>query len=751
MRELLGKIGRFCESHVEKLVLVVVCFVCAWLFFTRVIFSPNGVDYDGKTFSPGQIDKYVQSQAEDLRNPLRGTGTGAQGKSYVSKKTGPIDPNDPVVAEVFVGRPKPQSFLELLESPLAFMASDDTVVARNDPRRDLLRPRYGLPRIGPVTDVAVSYFRATAYVPLTQVTSETTYDQVETEPNDIDLVTVEAKFDMAELYRQFGAYFNGTEVEKEAWRDPCLADPTFGAVQLQRQQLRADGNWSDWVEVPRSRVEADRQLFTVLEKVQDLPPGGVKVRQMNFDSKLTTMALLQPQSYQIASAEEDWFPPSFYGKFKDLQRKVEADKKRKEREEQRDRQGTTTGRRRDNLTTGGAAGDRTTATRGRRRDTTTGMGTGAGGPSAYGGARDPRGARGRTRNRPGQMTDPTMPGAGTARRGRTRRSPADQGYDMGAAYGGGYAPDGNMQLEPTTDEAYYEFAEAMMTYATDLSKEKDPLLFWALDDTAEPGGVYRYRIRLGVFNPVAGTDELIERDMDKKDQVILWSEFSDITGAVEIPRRLYFFAKDVQEKTKTATVEVARYALGYWRTEDFRVQVGEVIGEEKEPEPDEEKDRRSALRAGGGRITGGGRDMMGAGPYGGAGAYGGMAGMYPSMTPKDETMPDIIDYRTNTVLVDLVTVNDWGPDLRPRVYHDMLYTADGVEIQHMPVSTKNWSKNLLATYDDIRVSKRKERQPFRSFSSQRGRGRGGMDGMNPYGGQYDMMGGGGSPYGPGMR
>ena len=121
------------------------------------------------------------------------------------------------------------------------------------------------------------------------------------------------------------------------------------------------------------------------------------------------------------------------------------------------------------------------------------------------------------------------------------------------------------------------------------------------------------------------------------------------------------------------------------------------------------------------------------------------------MTPKDETLPDIIDYRTNAVLVDLVTVNDWGPDRRPRVYHDMLYTDDGVEIRHMPVNTKNWSKNLLATYDDIRVSKRKERQPFRAFQQSRTRGRGGMDGMNPYGGEgYDMMGGGG-PYGPGRR
>jgi len=747
MRELLGKIGRFCENHVEKLVLVIVCLVCAWLFFTKVIFSPNGVPYDGKTFSPSQIDKYIQTKADDLRASSMGSASGGQEKGYVSKITGPIDPNDPVVAEVFVGRPKPRSFLEVLQSPLAFMTSGDAVVAQKTTRRGPELPRYSLPRVGSVTDVAVSYIRAAAYVPLDPVTPETTYSQVETEPNDLDLVTVEAKFDVAELYRQFRAHFAGTEVEKEAWRDPCLAEPKFAAVQLQRQQRLDDGRWSDWVEVPRTQVEANRQLFTVIENVRDLPPGGLNVRLMHFDNKATTMALLQPEAYQIASSEEDWFPPTFYKKFKELQRKVEIEERRKEREEQRDRQDTTAGggRRRDNALGGGGTSSRD-RTPGRRRDTA-GGGMGAGNQAMYGGAQTQRtrGARGRTR--PGAGMDPTMAGGG-ARGGRTgRRGGMDQGYDMGGGY-----PMGGVggRLEVTTDEVYFEFAQAKMNYMTDLAKEKDPVLFWAMDDTAQPGGAYRYRIRLGVFNPVAGTDKLTDRDMDKKDQVILWSDASETTEVVEIPKRLYFFAKDVQEKTKTATVEVARYALGYWRTEDFRVQPGEVIGEEKEPEPEEEPTRRAMGRMGGGRITGAaGRDMMGAGPYG-AGGRGMMpGGMYGAQKPGDETTPDIIDYRTHAVLIDLVPVNDWGPNLKPRVYHDMLYTADGVNIEHMPVSTRNWPKNLLSAYQGIVLAKRKEPEPFRDFQ-QTGRGRGGAGGMNPYGGgemQYDM----GGAYGPGMR
>jgi len=134
MQELLRKIGRFCENHVEKLVLVVACLVCAYLFFTRVIFSPYVVEYDGQTFSPGRIDKYIQAKAQDLAAPAPGNTGSDQTIPYTSRVDGPVDPNDPVVADVFVGRPKPRSFRELIESPLAFM-SPKSLVASTSPQR----------------------------------------------------------------------------------------------------------------------------------------------------------------------------------------------------------------------------------------------------------------------------------------------------------------------------------------------------------------------------------------------------------------------------------------------------------------------------------------------------------------------------------------------------------------------------------------------------------------------------------------
>ena len=64
------KIGNFFEEHVEKMVLLVVVLVCMWLLVTRVILSPNEVEYNGQKFGTGEIDNYISKQAEILEDKL---------------------------------------------------------------------------------------------------------------------------------------------------------------------------------------------------------------------------------------------------------------------------------------------------------------------------------------------------------------------------------------------------------------------------------------------------------------------------------------------------------------------------------------------------------------------------------------------------------------------------------------------------------------------------------------------------------
>jgi hypothetical protein len=731
MGDLVKNIGRLCENHVEKIVLALVGLVCAWLFFTRVVFSPVVLTVDNKKLTPGQIDTFIRTEkVPGLRaGPTPQVGKAAA-RLYKSPLTGTIDANDPVIAGLF-DRRLPGGFEKLFDSPLDFISGDVrfTKPAAVPAGRLYAGRKYRLPRIPDLAEPAANYLRAAAYVPLEEITPKTTYDKAKVEPNDIDLVTVEAKFDTAELYRRFQACFNGIDVLDEQWRDPCLAAPVFAAVQVERRQRQEDGTWSDWQAVPRTQIEAHRTLFQVIEKIDDLPPGGLEVRLMQFQDKMTTMELLQPDAYQIASAEDDWFPPSYYEKFKTLQKRVEMEERR-DQKEQRDREKAserqaTTGR-------GGMTGGRAAMAPGRGGNA--GMGD-----TQYGG-RVPGGRTARGTGRGDQM----MPGYDQPGRGKTRSTRRGPG-GAGDPYGEMYMAPGmeGMQRKPTTDEAYWDFAKIMLSYKTDLAKLDKPLLIWAFDDTVEPGRTYRYRIRLGVFNPVAGTNQLVETDLARKDQVILWSPYAEVATPIEVRDKLYLFAKDARDGARTATVEVARYTLGYWHSEDFQVKLGETIGKEVEPKPE-----KPPLRGPGGRIT---NPRGGPMPPGGLGMPGpgdmpGMPGMSDyALNPSERAnQPATVNYTTGKVLVDLVEVSDWAssPNLHPRKYQEMLYTGDGTFIEHMPVSVTNWPKDLVATYQYIQSEKRQEPQPFRAFNKGglRGRGRRGMmPGMMP---GYDDMGGG---------
>jgi hypothetical protein len=182
------KIGSFFEAHIEKIVLVIVGIVCIWLMITRVIFSPNQVSYGDGKYSPAAIDEQVYQKALELRQKINTPPEGLP--PYKSRLP---------------------EFVALLDSsinnidvniwPQVPYAVDGT---SKGPGRG---GKYNLPVIGAVTEVDVEHIRAAAYVPTDVITPENTYDKAANEPNDIDLVTVEAKFDIQGLYKRFEQCF----------------------------------------------------------------------------------------------------------------------------------------------------------------------------------------------------------------------------------------------------------------------------------------------------------------------------------------------------------------------------------------------------------------------------------------------------------------------------------------------------------------------------------------------------------------
>jgi len=688
----ISNIGSFFEEHIEKIILVIVGLICAFLLITRVILSPNMVSWDDRNFSPSSIDNYVYEQAQLLRQRLN---------------------NPPEQMEPY--KPKAVEFLALLDSSINNV--DTTlwpVVPYEIGAEAGVAGIYTLPRIGEVNDVAVEHIRAVAYVPIEPVTEDNPYDKAGNEPNDIDIVTVEAKFDIQQLYDKFNESMY-EDIEEEL-ADPCLAKPIFASVQLQRQELNNDGTWSDWQIVPRQKIDQYGKLFSITENIDELPVGGLKVQMAQFDIKQRQIDLLQPQAYQMASAREEWFPPVLHRKYTDLQRKETQEDKRQAKEterEERDRQLEDKRGRRADSRTG------TTGT-GRTPRAGTGSASSGGIGDMYGGGAT--NTRSRDRSRSSQSTTGRLTETGGAndrrRSSRSRTATADPMMDSLGLYGNeriGDSRGGNIKRAPTTNDVYYDFDEVAFTRLTDFSKIREPILFWAHDDTVESSKTYRYRVRLGVFNPVAGTNQLSEQSMSQKNKVILWSDFSDVTDSVEIPGRSYFFAKDIQEAARTITVTVCQFVLGHWYSEDFKVRQGEVIGDVVEIEPEKEKTQR-------GRTS----DVLG----------GRFATSLTRPTEKTN-VPEKINYGTGAVMVDATPMNDWWGDkaLRARHYYDMLYSFDGINIEHMPVGTTYWSKDMQGTFSYIARLSRETQEPFKAFGS--GKRRGGLPGQ---GGEYDDMG-----------
>lgn len=643
------KIGSFFEEHIEKIILGIVGFVCVWLLIMRVLLSPNVVEYDNDRHSPGAIDKYISKQAKELKERLNRMPEPAA--AYKSPVPDFIARFNSPIKEIDISIVPPQPY-----------------VSDKGPKRS-----YRLPEVGAIDDPAIEHIRAVVYIPVEVAGQLGARVQNQFEPSDIDLVTVQSSIDAAGLYMRFHESFAGDDL-KERWRDPCLARPIFAAVQLQRQELLDDGSWSDWRDVPRTKIEPQAELFEIIEKVAELPAGGLAVRMLRFGERRVQTDLLQPEAYQIASANEEWFPPVLHEKFLEIQEArakqekreaLEAEKEEREKEREYRRGGS-----------GNRYGDTRTRTRGSISGTS----------SLYGGIESLYGSSG-TRSRRSRGSDRTT--GRYSEGGSTRRRRGETDDDLGREREFLTRREELAKKGPTIDDVYDELDSILITPLTDLSRLSS-LVFWAHDDTVEPEKSYRYRMRLGAFNPIAGTDQFDERYAFRENDVILWSDFSRMTDVVSIPDRMYFFAKSINQAAKKVTVQVSKLVLGSWYSEDFFVRQGEVIGGIVESE------KKRPLSVG----------------------IGGLRSSY-YRSAEDIREPDAVDYDTGAVMVDVVAVNDWqvGSKMRPRHYFDMLYSFDDSTIEHMPVKNAYWASNLQVMYNEIRKMQSEPKEPFRPFNS----------------------------------
>ncbi len=640
-----AKGGNLLVEHIEKIVLGLIGALCLVLIVLYVIMGVT-VEYDGRKHSPAEVDKYVVKQSEIIAANL--LGQPKPGQEYKSELNDYMQKFDKAV-----------SVNSKLWPVIPYAVGDDDWDGR----------QYGLPDPPQISKAGVNFIRAAAYVPTEIVSSNTSYSSIDAEPNDIDLVTISAQLDTSTLYESFNNNFMGPTVKPE-WRDPCLSGPIFAAVQLQRSTQLPNGSWGKWNGVSRLKIDNQKQLLEIIDRVPSLPRGGMKVRLLQYNNLDVKMNVLQPMPYDIASAEEDWMPPSLYGDFKKRLAEQEADIRREEMQERQSERDE----------------KRESRTKSRERRTkSTGSGNIGGAMSDMMGG--------------GGMMSPTG-GGGSSKPRRSDRDRTKRTNDSGRSEDRERRRK-EREEEKSLDAIYDQLDEILIDDETELDKLEEPLQFWAHDENIQPGETYKYRIRLGVFNPIADSPKLNSAFIDYKDTVILWSEFME-TDPVDIPDRLYFFAKDIREAANTVNVEVFKYAMGYWYRKEFIVECGEVIGKVDEPELNKpkksDKDDRSSDK------------------------------------DEPEHIPELVDFRTNVMMVDAVPVEDWAGDqnIKHRSYFSMYYSYDGSLIEEMPIRQRFWASDIQRLYNDVRDKARMQRKPFRD----RGQG---IKGRGPSSVPGDMM------------
>jgi len=542
---MIKKGGNFLEQNIDKIILGAIGLVCIWLLITRVFGTSNSVEISGRRFGPGEIDKYIADKVasqldEQLRRPA-----GAD-KQY-----------EPRLAEY---KALVKSSIEQVDSNLyfAFPGAGRKTVS--------ISRTYRIPEIGQVNDVCVRHVRRTAYIP----TDEPEVMSSRTKLQDVDLVTIEGKFDSAGLFERFRESFADGDGKR-------YSRPVFGALQLERKELGGD----DKCDVPA--------------KVEQLPPGlDVEIMMLRFDKVDLRANLLWPEAYDFADIDSkgQWLPPT-----EAKERAAEESKRQQKRSRERKREGR-------------AVREKRGEQRGRQQlpdepewDDTT------------------------------ESVDEFMPGF------------FETGIDE--------MPERRQYGQRGSGAEWLKTMEG-----TDISEQKE-LVFWAHDNTVEAGKRYRYRIRIGVFNPIAGEDFFCADDMGFKNEVILWSDFSGVSEDVIVPAKCYFFPVKVREADNSVTVQVCRYVLGKWYSNNFNVRSGEEIGKVVKTPVLEQR----------------GNDRI----------------------------PDEIDYLTGAVLVDIVAKSDWDGvgSFRRRNYSEMLYTRGGSQIEHLAIKKSCWPEELLAAYRDI--------------------------------------------------
>ena len=281
------------ELFVDKAVLAVAAIAALVILFFFVISSPT-VEYAGKKLAPSKIDKAINDRAAKLQEKLKEEPH--IDKEYESKK--PI-------------------YLDLIRNAVKNVNADINFPLPAYPTVIVSNRVYQLPDIEKIKKPSIAVVAMAAFIPTEELSETVTYDKAETKLTDLDLVTIESAINAKQLYENFSSAFAGKNIPDE-WKIEQYAKPVFAKVELQRRTLLEDGSWSQWAEVPKTKI--------CPKKVLQLPQANeyeIQIAMVQFAKTEFRNEILQPPAYDNAIPAAKWLSPSLYN---ERQKKLEKEK-----------------------------------------------------------------------------------------------------------------------------------------------------------------------------------------------------------------------------------------------------------------------------------------------------------------------------------------------------------------------------------------------------------------------------------------
>lgn len=527
------------EQHIEKIVLVVVFTIFLAVLALQFLWHPNRVQIgNAEPVPPERAFDVVEQRAKQVQARMQATP-----EPLEVALENPADEFRQALAASVAPAPRTTA----MGQPVTV----EGIGAGAEISADIRVAAVEIP--APTRPVAASFW--STLDPGEVVASEELRKLVPAEqPFDKVAVSVEARFDGAALLEALVSDPDGEEgplspLPPNWWRSGL----EIVTVSLEREELTPTGEWTDLTTVPAMPGRTNL--------VAELPKEASVEDMVNLvnDARAFGPAIYRPDFYRtIAGAP--WVPPSQAATQTAGVTSPEIDRKLRERADRE----ASIARIDEQLAELGAAP---------APSQRSGGGGAKGAGSSGGGTNDDRGA-----SRQNEQRKRTL--ELQRKRHQDRIAQIDQelrelGYAQTQANG--------MENTSTTNASASDEQTPLL--------ETPDLAIWAHDLTAEPGKTYRYRIRVGINNPLFGkAPSLDEKQQELATVPVLMSEPSEWTDPVSVLSDSYFFITSASPADQLgparASAELYRFYYGYYRRGTVTIEPGDVVeGGVKLPDP----------------------------------------------------------------------------------------------------------------------------------------------------------------------